>query len=134
MKIFNKISLLKNKSYIPTYEEMLEMNEEDMKKWIAYRTQKENISTLLGEMIVHEEVNNSFRKTIAGDLSKIQETLLNVFSRKESSNTVKHLNTIKEILVDGDKEGVDLVMEAIFAKSASDYFKLDKKIEEEGKK
>jgi hypothetical protein len=29
---------------------------------------------------------------------------------------------------------VVLKIEAIFAKSASDYFKLDKKIEEEGKK
>jgi len=114
-----------------TYEEMLKMNENELRTWTLYRIQKENREKLLEEMIAHEEKTGSLRKTVRKEITSGEQTVLNVFDREKSSGTVNALGKMGEILLEDDKEEKDFVMDAIFAKITSDHVGLGEKMEKE---
>ena len=116
---------------MPTYEERLKMDKDEMRTWTLYRVQKENREKLLEEMIAHEEKTGSLRKTVRKEITEGEQAVLNVFDREKSSGTVNALNKMGEILLEDDKEEKDFVMDAIFAKIASDSVGLGEKMEKE---
>jgi hypothetical protein len=116
---------------MPTYEEMLKMKEDELQTWMLYRVQKENRGELLEEMIAHEEKTGSLRKTVRKEITEGEQAVLNVFDREKSAGIVKFLGKMGEILLEYHKEEKDFVMEAIFAKIASDHVGLGEKMEKE---
>ena len=105
---------------IPTYDEMLEMSEDDFKKWILIRIQKPNRDRLLLEMIGHEARTKSFYKTVDHELSKSEQTILDVFNPQKSAEIIATFEKIDRALKDSSEQEPDLLKHAIFAKSASD--------------
>jgi hypothetical protein len=116
---------------MPTYDEMLKMNEDELRTWTLYRIQKENREKLLEEMITHEEKTSSLRKTVRKKITAGEQAVLNVFDRNKSSGTVDALRKMGKILLEDDKEEKDFVMDAIFAKITSDSIGLGDKMEKE---
>lgn len=121
----------KTNKRMPTYEEMLKMDEDELQTWTLYRVQKDNREKLLEEMIAHEEKTGSLRKTIRKEITTGEQAVLNVFDRNKSSGAVDALGKLGEIIIDEDKEEKDFVMEAIFAKIVSDHAELGEKMEKE---
>lgn len=107
---------------MPTYDEMLEMDEEKCGEWILLRTEKPNREKLIEEMIDHEERTKSFEKTMAGkEITGEQRMVLDIFDRMKSLSTIQLLSKLEETLEGEEK---DIVQEAIFAKTASDLVHL----------
>jgi len=114
----------------PTYDQMLKMNEEDFKKWLTLRNETDR-EKLLAEMIDHEERTGSFRKTAKKEISGSEQAVLDVFDIDKSARIVRTFGKVKNALTEGEKEGIDLVEHAIFAKAASDHVGLGDKMEKE---
>lgn len=102
-------------SKIPSYEEMLGMDDNDFKKWVLIRIEKPYRNKFLKEMSIHEGRTGSFRKTARKETAEGEELILSVFNGDES--VIQTLDGVN--LADG--KTIDLVQEAILAKSASDY-------------
>ena len=113
----------------PTYDQMLKMNEEDFKKWLTLRNETDR-EKLLIEMIDHEERTGSFRKT-AKKISGSEQAILDVFDIDKSARIVRTFGKVKSALTEGEKEGIDLVEHAIFAKAASDHVGLGRTREDD---
>ncbi len=101
---------------IPSYEEMLGMGDDDFKKWILIRIEKPYRDRLLEEMSIHERQTGSFRKTARKETTQGEELVLSVFDGDK--NVIQALDGMKNLT---DGKTIDLVQEAILAKSASDY-------------
>lgn len=114
----------------PTYDQMLKMNEEDFKKWLTLRNETDRERLLL-EMIDHEERTGSFGKTAKKEISGSEQAILDVFDIDKSARIVRTFGKVKNALTEGEKEGIDLVEHAIFAKAASDHVGLGDKMEKE---
>lgn len=114
----------------PTYDQMLKMNEEDFKKSLILRSETDRVK-LLEEMIDHEERTGSFRKTAKEEISGSGQAVLDVFDRDKSSRIARTFEKVKEVLTESEKEDIDLVEDAIFAKAASDHVGLGDKIGKE---
>ncbi len=114
----------------PTYDQMLKMSEEDHKKWLILRVETDR-EKLLSEMIDHEERTRSFRKTAKKEISGPEQAVLDVFDIDKSARIVRTFGKIREVLTENEKEGIDLVEHAIFAKAASDHVGLGEKMEKE---
>jgi len=101
----------------PTYDEMLEMgNEEEFKACLLLRTELNLRPELLEEMIDHEKRTQGLEKTTAGkDIPATQRMILDVFDRDKSKETVRLLYEMQQLT-----GGEDLVLHAIFAKTTSD--------------
>lgn len=106
---------------MPTYEAMLKMNDEDFRKWLLIRVEEPNKEELLVEMIAHEEKTSSFAKSARREVTPAQQAMLDVFNRNESVVLTKAFDDTNKLT------NIDLVMEAIFAKAASDHAGLAKK-------
>lgn len=126
---FIKTAMEKNNGN-PTYDQMLKMNEEDFKKWLTLRNETDR-ERLLAEMIDHEERTGSFRKTAKKEVSGPEQAVLDVFDIDKSARIVRTFGKVKEVLTENEKEGIDLVEHAIFAKAASDHVGLGDKMEKE---
>ncbi len=109
-----------------TYDEMLELDEEDFKNLLAIRDEYSRVK-LLEEMIEHEERTCSFRKTAAGkEVSGSAQAILDVFDKQKSPHIVQAFGTLKSALTEEEKQGIDLVEHAIYAKAASDHVEFNK--------
>lgn len=117
------------KQKIPTYDEMLEMSEEDSQKWILIRVKKPSRDKLLLEMIEHEARTKSFYKTVDHKLSKSEQTILDVFNPQKSAEIIAIFEKVDRALKDSGEQEPDLLKHAIFAKLASDITSLGTRIE-----
>ncbi len=109
---------------MPSYEEMIMMTKEEVGMWTVIRVDGRFRDALLQEMIEHEEKTGSFRGTKTSAIGWEGELLLNLFNRTKSAEIAALLEKTKRVLVDGvgeQESDVDLIMEAIMAKSASDW-------------
>lgn len=125
-KIFKR-----SKSFsIPTYPEMLDLNEEDFKQWLVMRSSAENRESLLEEMVDHEERTHSFRRTAKKELNEGQILALSLFDRNKSKQAMELFNKLNEIDVEGEDpvDKVDLVLNTMMGKAASDYARLADKM------
>jgi hypothetical protein len=115
----------------PTYEEILELDEDEFKAWMFVMGEGENQEQTLKEMIEHETKTGSFAKTAKTDIPPQEQVILNVFDKDKSAETIKVLRdldkAVKEINEDEEKEYVDIVKQSIWAKATSDYFGLGEK-------
>ena len=120
----------------PTYEEMLELDEDEFKAWLFVKSKGDNQKETLDEMITHEERTHSFAKTGKEDDPAHIKMIVDVFNREKSDEIVRVLKNLSETsnkLIDEglDGEKGDIVEQAIWAKGTSDYFKLGEKMEKE---
>ena len=110
---------------IPSYDEMLAMNVDDLRKWVLLRSQREHRDKLIQEMMRHEEVTHSFQKTAKDPAIEGEHVALNVFDSEKSAGAVEWLDKLGELSGSGE----DFVREVIFAKAASDHVHLGTHIE-----
>jgi len=103
---------------MPTYPEMLLMNEKDLEKWIILRTEPAYRKELIHEMILHEEKNHSLNKSTK-KITPAQQLILDLFDKNKSSETLKLFEKIEP------ETGIDLAREAMMAKAATDFCKLN---------
>ena len=116
----------------PTYDLMLKLVEKEFQQWLLIRNETDR-EKLLAEMIDHEERTGSFRKTAKKEMTGAEQAVLDVFDIDKSARIVRTFGNVKKALTEGEKEGVDLVEHAIFAKAASDIVGLGEKMEKERK-
>jgi sarcosine oxidase delta subunit len=76
----------------PTYEEMLELDEDEFKAWLFVKGEGDNQEQTLKEMIEHESRTGSFTKTARNDVPPHEQLILNVFDKDKSTETIKALN------------------------------------------
>lgn len=110
---------------VPSYLEILTLPEDEFKKWILYRSQEPGRTKLIEEMINHEEETRNIHKDLESrgrEISKGTRFVLSLFEKEKSIEARKLLEQL--CYLSESKE--DLVLEAILAKSATDYF-LEKK-------
>ncbi|MDD4902698.1 MAG: hypothetical protein PHE24_06205 [Patescibacteria group bacterium] len=110
----------------PVYEEILNMGENEARKFIIER-KVADLESLLEEMISHEEKNPSFTKTDKEKLKPAAQAMLNVFNRKKSKELVELFNKVDKTLENYSEEPPDLIGDAIFAKFATDFVRPHKK-------
>ena len=122
---------MKTEEKIPTYDEMLEMSENDFKKWILMRIENPYRDRLLLEMIGHEARTKSFYKTVDHELSKSEQQILDVFNPQKSAEIIVVFEKVDRALKDSGEEAPDLLKHAIFAKATSDKAHLGTRIEVE---
>lgn len=121
---------MKTSNENPTYDQMLKLDEKEFQQWLLIRNETDR-EKLLAEMIDHEERTGSFRKTAKKEITGAEQAVLDVFDIDKSARIVRTFGNVKKVLTDGEKEGIDLVESAIFAKAASDIVGLGEKIEKE---
>ncbi|OGF65350.1 hypothetical protein A2Z53_02450 [Candidatus Giovannonibacteria bacterium RIFCSPHIGHO2_02_42_15] len=122
---------MKKKNGNPTYDQMLKMDEREFQQWLLLRNETDR-EKLLAEMIDHEDRTGSFRKTAKGkEVSGGAQAILDVFDIDKNARIVRTFGKVKEVLTENEKEGIDLVEHAIFAKAASDHVGLGDKMEKE---
>jgi len=114
----------------PTYDQMLRLGENEFQQWLLLRNGTDR-EKLLAEMIDHEKRTDSFRKTAKKEITGAEQAVLDVFDINKSARIIRTFGEVKSALTEGEKEGIDLVGDVIFAKAASDYIKLGDKIEKE---
>lgn len=114
----------------PTYDQMLKLDEKEFQQWLLIRNETDR-EKLLAEMIDHEDETGSFRMTAKEEVSGAEQALLDVFDVDKSARIVRTFGKVKKVLTEGEKEGIDLVETAIFAKAASDHVGLGDKMEKE---
>lgn len=115
----------------PTYEEMLELDEDEFKAWLFVKGEGDNQEQTLKEMIEHESRTGSFTKTARNDIPPHEQLILNVFDKDKSAETIKALRNLDKVAneLKEEKGSEDFVKQSIWAKATSDYFKLGEKME-----
>jgi pantothenate kinase len=113
-----------------TYDEMLDLSQEDFRNLLLIRDEY-NRTDLLEEMIDHEERTGSFKKTAKAGTSGAEQAILDIFDRQKGAHIIETFKKVKNALTEGDKEGIDLVQHAIYAKAASDHVGLKNKLDKE---
>jgi len=115
----------------PTYEEMLELDEDEFKAWLFVKGEGENQEQTLKEMIEHESRTGSFTKTARNDIPPHEQLVLNVFYKDKSAETIKALRNLDKVAneLKEEKDNEDIVKQSIWAKATSDYFKLGEKLD-----
>ena len=108
----------------PTYDQMLKLDEKEFQQWLLLRNETDREKLLL-DMIDHEERTGSFRKTAKKEITGAEQAVLDVFDIDKSARIVRTFGNVKKVLTEGEKEGIDLVEHAIFAKAASDRVSLN---------
>jgi len=115
----------------PTYEEMLELDEDEFKAWLFVKAEGENQEQTLKDMIEHETKTGSFTNTAKADIPPQEQVIFNVFNKDKSAETIKVLRNLdkvaNELNADEEKGYVDIVKQSIWAKGTSDYFGLGEK-------
>jgi hypothetical protein len=113
----------------PTYEEMLELDENEFKAWLFVKGEGDNQEQTLKEMIEHESRTGSFTKTARADIPPHEQLILNVFDKDKSAETIKAIRNLDKVAneLKDDKKDEDIVKQSIWAKATSDYFKLSEK-------
>jgi hypothetical protein len=118
----------------PTYEEILNLDEDEFKAWMFVMAGEENQQETLKEMIAHETKTGSFTKTGKENDPPHVKMIVDVFNKDKSEEIVRVLknlsNTSNKLIEDGSVEGEkgDIVQQSIWAKATSDYFKLAEKV------
>ena len=112
---------------IPTYDEMLKMNEDDFKKWITIRSEKPNRIVLLQEMIDQETRTHSFANTARKEITPASQAVLDMFNKDKSTDIADFLERLSNVASEEGDGDTDLVQDAIFAKAASDHVGLGAK-------
>lgn len=120
----------------PTYNEMLELDEDEFKAWLFVKAESDNQEELLQEMIEHEEDTGSFAKTSKPNGTEFEQVILDLFKREKSDEVAGILRKLCEVtdehgLNDVDGSSTDLIKTALWAKGTSDFYKLGDKIEAE---
>jgi hypothetical protein len=116
----------------PTYEEMLDLEEDEFKAWLFVKGDKTNQDEFLKEMIKHETQTGSFAKTGRENDPPHVKMIVDVFDKDKSEeivNALRKLSDTSNELIDkgADGEKGDIVQQSIWAKGTSDYYKLGEK-------
>lgn len=117
----------------PTYEEILELDEDEFKAWLFVMAESENQDDTIKQMTEHETRTGSFGKTKREDDTPFTKLIVDVFDTEKSAevvSTLRNLSTTANKLVDEGAEGEkgDIVKQSIWAKGVSDYYKLGEKM------
>lgn len=116
MNFFKKIYY---KIKAPTYDEILKMSSVDNNFWTIKRALEDRDSLLL-EMIAHEKKFKSAENSIT-NLTEGTKLTLALFDIKTSLDTIYFYKKIEDLsYIEGQKKS-DFVLEAILAKTATDY-------------
>lgn len=115
----------------PTYEELLELDEDEFKAWLFVKAEGDNQEQTLKEMITHESKTGSFTKTARNDIPPHEQLILNVFDKDKRAETIKALKNLDKVANElrGEEDNEDIVKQSIWAKATSDYFKLGENME-----
>ena len=122
----------KNGKEMPTYEEMLGLNEEEFVSWVLFRIIGPNREKLIKEMVEHEDKTGSYAKTGRKDDPAHIRFILDAFKKNKNKEVVARLQSLTDTVnkygyKDGDNRKGDIIRDIIFDKSTLDYAELVKK-------
>lgn len=115
-KQFKKIDEI-NKEEIPSYEEMVVMNDDQFKKWLFVFEGKNYRKKILEEMISFEIKNNFIKKQIEDKKNtpnEFTQLIYNLFSKDKSQEAFNSLEKL------GGEVEEDFILKAFLAKVATD--------------
>jgi len=113
---------------LPTYEELLELDEDEFKAWMFVKAEGDYQEQTLKEMIKHESKTGSFAKTGRENDPPQVKMIVDVFNKEKSAEVVEALKNLDEVYYKyGGEEAGDIVNQSIYAKGISDYYKVGEK-------